>query len=195
MVVLELSRKTHKDGRSCVVSRKSTRYVEIQPERDQGHAMYPMAHMAWEPIKGCCRGYGEVRFLIDNQIEENKNLARRAVAVMQSAYPKMIYRTDAIGDPEALYKTGASIGVNDMNAQDVQNYVRYLSPASTSPDAYTLTEELREVTRNLAGAGRHQPGKRQRQGHFGGARRGGGPAEPPNCGIPAVCRGYRARLV
>ena len=152
MVVLELSRKTHKDGRRCVVSRKSTRYVEIQPERDQGHAMYPMAHMAWEPIKGCCRGYGEVRFLIDNQIEENKNLARRAVAVMQSAYPKMIYRTDAIGDPEALYKTGASIGVNDMNAQDVQNYVRYLSPASTSPDAYTLTEELREVTRNLAGA-------------------------------------------
>ena len=31
MVVLELSRKTHKDGRRCVVSRKSTRYVEIQP--------------------------------------------------------------------------------------------------------------------------------------------------------------------
>ena len=152
MVILELSRKTHKDGRVCVVSRRCTKTVEIQPERDHGHAMYPLCHMAWEPIKGSCRGYGEVRFLIDNQIEENKNLARRAVAVMQSAYPKMIYRADAIGDPEALYRTGASIGVNDMNAQDVQNYVRYLTPAASSPDAYTLTNELREVTRNLAGA-------------------------------------------
>lgn len=152
MVVLELRRKTHKDGRTCIVSKKCTRTVEIQPERDQGHALYPLAHMAWEPVKGSCRGYGEVRFLIDNQIEENKNLARRAVAVMQSAYPKMIYRADAIGDVEALYRTGASIGVNDMNAQDVQNYVRYLSPASTSPDAFALTQELRDVTRSLAGA-------------------------------------------
>ncbi len=110
--------------------------------------MYPMAHMAWEPIRLLPIRRGAL--LIDNQIEEKQNLARRAVAVMQSAYP-MIYCTDAIGDPE-VKQTGASIGVNDMNAQDVQNYVRYLSPASTSPDAYTLTEELREVTRNLAGA-------------------------------------------
>ena len=53
--------KDAQDGRRCVVSAKA-RGMEIQPERDQGHAMYPMAHMAWEPIKGCCRGYGEVRF-------------------------------------------------------------------------------------------------------------------------------------
>ena len=152
IVLLELFKKKNKNGQKTVWSRKSTRCVEIQPDQDQGHRYYPIAHMTWENIKGSIRGDGEVKYLIDNQIEENKNLVRRSITIAQTAYPKMVYDKTIISNPEDIQKTGVALGLNGLNVSDVMQKVGYLNPSSYNPDARNLTDEIRNISQELAGA-------------------------------------------
>lgn len=152
IVLLELRKKRNEAGEKTVHCSKSTRNVTIQEWEDTGMANYPIVHMAWNRRKGCIRGYGEVQFLIDNQIEENKTLARRAMAVMQSAYPKIIYDSEAVGDVDKLLETGAAIAVEGDNVNAVNTKIAYLAPASMSNDAHNLSNEIMTVTKDLAGA-------------------------------------------
>lgn len=152
IVLLEFRKKKNAEGQKTVHWAKSARNVMIQDWEDTGMTTYPVAHMAWDTRKGCIRGYGEVQFLIDNQIEENKTLARRAMAVMQSAYPKLIYDGDAIEDTSALMETGATIKVQGDNVAAVNTKIGYLPPGNISQDASNLSSELMTVTKDLAGA-------------------------------------------
>lgn len=156
----------HKDDDGFIHIARSTKYVEYQPDTiltatnpnsetvsSVGLKRYPLVNFTWEDKKGSARGCGEVEFLIPNQLELNKTLARRAIAVKQCAFPKIAYLGNAISNPDELDSVGGKIEIKDGNAQSIQNYVAYLNPAVISPDAKNLSDELMTVSKELAGAG------------------------------------------
>lgn len=125
---------------------------------NQGLTMYPIVPMIWEEIPNNARGMSEVEQLIPNQLEVNKTLARRAISIKQTAYPRMAYNDSALMNPEDLDKVGAAIRVNGDTAQNVANMIAYLAPQGMSGDAKQLSDELIEVSRTLAGASDAQLG-------------------------------------
>lgn len=133
--------------------KKSTREAVIENERDLGLKKYPIAHFVWEELKGSARGMGEVINLIPNQIEINKTATRRSLAVMTSAYPKLVVDRKKISNPDSVTKVGSAIFTDDSTVDDVRNVVGYLTPANISSDSQIFQEELINKTQELAGAG------------------------------------------
>lgn len=132
---------------------RSTKNVVYQPERViEGLTRYPVAMLAWKTRKGSARGRGEVENLIANQIEINKNIARRLNAGKGSAYPRLVYDRNFIDDPAKLFTVGAPIEVNG-GVQDIDKVIRYMSPQPISSDAKLLGDELVTRTQELANAG------------------------------------------
>ena len=128
---------------------------QVSPEGEYlgGLTMYPVVNMIWEAKKNDARGYGEVETLIPNQLVINKTLARRAIAIKNTAFPKLAYNKLAIQNPEDIIKAGARIGFDDPGGMGLGSIIGYISPSYTAPDAKNLTDELIQQTRDLAGAG------------------------------------------
>ena len=155
----------YKDDDGYVHFAKSTQNVIYKPDEpviaklpdgtpsSVGLTMYPIVNFIWEDTKGSARGCGDVEHLIANQIELNKTLARRAIAIKQCAFPKIAYLESAVANPDQIDVVGAKIGVRDGNAQNIQNLISYLNPSVVSPDARNFTDELITLTKELAGAG------------------------------------------
>lgn len=133
--------------------KKSTREAVIEDERDLGLKKYPIAHFVWEELKGSARGMGEVINLIPNQIEINKTATRRSLAVMTSAYPKLIVDRKKISNPDSITKVGSAIFTENQTVDDVRQVAGYLTPANISSDSQIFQEELINNTQELAGAG------------------------------------------
>jgi len=97
------------DGK--IMMRKSVSHCVIMPDKATGLSLYPIAKMSWEEVKNSARGNGIVAAQIPNQVEYNKTLARRAVKVMETAYPKMVYNESMIDNPDELDNVGAKIAI------------------------------------------------------------------------------------
>lgn len=133
---------------------RSTKTVVYQPERViNGLDCYPIASLISSRRRGTARGAGEVNPLIPNQIEINRNLARRLVNAKLTAYSRLIYAGDRIANPKALTEVGSAIEVEGGSISSVKDAVNYLTPSPMAPDAKALSEELLITTRQLAGAG------------------------------------------
>ena len=133
---------------------KSVKYVEIKKDTDSGLTLYPVAHMIWEEKEGSARGEGEVRRHIPNQIEVNKTIMRRLIAVKNTAYPQKIVNTDKIMNPSAVDQVGATLKTKGgMSVEDVRNIFATVQPAQMSSDVEKVQNELISITRELAGAG------------------------------------------
>ena len=132
---------------------KSVKYVEIKKDTDSGLTCYPVAHMVWEEKEGSARGEGEVRRHIPNQIEVNKTIMRRLIAVKNTAYPQRIVVTDKIANPNAIDQVGATIKAQGSNVDDVNKIFGIVQPAQMSTDVEKVQNELISITRELAGAG------------------------------------------
>ena len=117
-----------------------------------GMELYPLVHFSWEKEEESSRGIGEVITLIPNQIECNKSLVRRALAVKMCSFGKPVYNSQYIENPETLTEAGTAIEVSG-SASDVRQMVSYLEPINMSGDAHKLNEELLSITKELAGAG------------------------------------------
>lgn len=145
---------------------KTVMYEKLHPVQQikggkyygNGMTMYPMVQLVWETTPNSARGVSEVEQLIPNQLELNKMLARRAISAKQCAFPKLAYDESSVDNPDDIDKIGAKIRLNGGNAQSISNMIAYLSPASMSPDAEKLCEELMGNTRTLAGASDAQLG-------------------------------------
>lgn len=118
-----------------------------------GLTTYPIIPFKWEPKPNSMRGVGEVECLLPNQIELNKTLARRAMAVKLAAFPRLAYDTTAIDNPADLDKVGKAIGVTTGNAQSISQAIAYLNASNISSDADALFNDLINQTKDLAGAG------------------------------------------
>ena len=143
-------------ARAC----KNCEFVPLHPVKytiggemaGAGLRVYPFVQYRWEDQPNNARGLAEVRTHIPNQIKENQVLAQRAIAVAQAAYPKMAYDSTMVQNPEALDTVGGVIEVTSGGVQKVNDMVGYLNPATISNDSQQLANDLREVTRELAGA-------------------------------------------
>ncbi len=131
----------------------ATRWAEIVNDVDTGLKLYPLAHFVWEEKEGSARGEGEVRYLIPNQIEVNKNEMRRVLAVKTQAFPQKIVDIKKISNPAALNSVGATIRIEGAGVDDVHKIIGTLQPAQMSPDVKLLQDDLINMTRDLAGAG------------------------------------------
>lgn len=135
---------------------RSTKTVIYQPDtKIEGMTLYPIAGYSWKPKKGSARGEGDVWDKIPNQISINKNLYRFESAVKTSAFPHKVYKAGALADDDVrnLAYPDSNIEVNDPMGQGIANVIAYLQPASISPYAKDIWQEIISITRDLAGAG------------------------------------------
>ncbi len=130
---------------------KSVKYLEIQKATDSGLTLYPLVHFIWKHKKGSSRGEGEVKYLIPNQIEENKTLARTVLSIKQTAYPQKIIDTSRIANPSAVGQVGGIIKTTGT-VDNVQNVFGYVQPAQMSSDVPKLMADLISVTREIRSA-------------------------------------------
>lgn len=143
-----------KSTKTCIY-RPMAPFVSVNDSGDTVGRLksYPIVPLIWEPIPNSMRGSSEVEKLIPNQIELNKTLARRAVAVRMYAFPRLAYDKSAIENPKDLMKVGAAIGIQGGGAQSINQMISYLSPANSSSDAQALFSDLLLQTKDLDGAG------------------------------------------
>ncbi len=133
---------------------KSVKYTEIKKDTDTKLTYYPIAHFNWKQKKGSSRGEGEVRYLIPNQIELNKTLARMLLSVKQNSYPQKVIAMDKIQNPGAVNQIGGIIKTkNNMTIDDVNKVFGIIPPAAMSGDVQGLMTNLINITRELRNAG------------------------------------------
>ncbi len=133
---------------------RTTSTVVYQPETViKNLGCYPIASLICNRKRGTARGNGEVLPLIPNQIEINRNLARRLVNAKLTAYSRLVYSADRIVNPGALTEVGTAIEVEGGGVTTLKDAINYLTPSSMSPDAKALSDELLSVTKDLSGAG------------------------------------------
>jgi len=135
---------------------RSTKSVVYQPETAiEGLTLYPIAKYSWKVNKGSARGMGDIWDKIPNQIAINKSLYRYEAAIKANAYPHKVFNTSALSaeDVKRLSYPDSNIGVSDFSGQGVEKLVAYLQPASISPHAKDLWQDLITLTRDLSGAG------------------------------------------
>lgn len=132
---------------------KATRYVEITKKENSGLKLYPLSHFIWKSKKGSARGEGEVRYLIPNQLELNKTLARMLLSVKQNAYPTKVVNIEKISNPSAINKVGATIKVQGgATVDDVNKIFSTVTPAQMSTDVAKTISDLLGITRDLKNA-------------------------------------------
>ena len=138
------------DG-SVYVSR-CTRTLEYQkPTRIEGMTLYPITGLVWEHRKGFSRGSGDVKGIVNNQIEINKTLYRNSQAIKIASIPRVVYAEGRLENPKDLEIIGSPISVKG-DAQDISKIVAYLNAAPLSSDAHKLLEQYITTTRELSGA-------------------------------------------
>lgn len=114
--------------------------------------LYPLVNLIWEDKPKSARGVSEIKTMIPNQLVVNKTYARRDIIVKMCAYPKLAYNSRMIENPNDLDKVGAKIRING-EASDVSKAIYYLNPTSMSGDAKNLSDDIKNNTKDLAGAG------------------------------------------
>lgn len=130
---------------------KATKYIEIQKPTDSGLKLYPLVHFVWKHKKGWSRGEGEVKYLIPNQIEENKTLARATLSIKQNAYPQKIADVSRIANKAAIGQVGGLIQTSGT-VDNVANVFGYVQPAQMSGDVFKFMSDLISVTREIRNA-------------------------------------------
>lgn len=131
----------------------ATKYLTIKENADSGLKLYPVAHFPWKEKKGSARGEGEVRYLIPNQLELNKTLARMLLSIKQCAYAQKVANVEKIANPGALDQVGGLIKTkNGTTVDDVNKIFSYIQPANMSTDVSKLITDLISITRELKNA-------------------------------------------
>lgn len=128
---------------------KSTKYVVVKKESNSALSLYPVAHYPWKTKKGSARGEGEVRYLIPNQLELNKTLARMLLSVKQNAYPTKVVAIDKISNPNAINQVGGTIKARGQSVDDVNKVFTTIAPAQMSTDVSKTINDLISITREL----------------------------------------------
>ncbi len=130
---------------------KSVKYLEISKAKNSRLTLYPLVHFLWKHKKGSARGEGEVKYLIPNQLEENKTLARSALSIKQNAYPQKVADISKISNPSAMGQLGGIIKATGA-VDNVKNIFGYIEPAQMSGDVFKFMSDLISVTREIRNA-------------------------------------------
>ena len=121
--------------------------------KGKGLRLYPLIKLPWEARPNDARGVSLVTQLIPNQIEYNKNLARRSMASKMGCFPRLVYLEGSVIDEEALDTVGGKIALRGDDVNEVDKLIRYIQPAQISNEPRNLSEDLLHITQDLNGAG------------------------------------------
>ena len=131
---------------------RSVKDIVYQPTQEvTGLELYPLVHGIWARQKGSGRGLSEVADIIPNQIEINKNLARRLFVSKNISYPRMVYNIDLLENPADMQVVGAPLGIQGSTG-NIKDVIDYLRPPTIGADAMALSAELIDRTRELHNA-------------------------------------------
>lgn len=137
---------------------RSTQTVIYQPEtKIEGMTKIPIAKMTWYPKRGSSRGIGEVKRLLNNQINSNKLLYRREESIKMSAFPKPVVNTEMITNVEDGRKVGVMMKMKGL-ATKVSEAFSYVSPQASTREPQELQQEYITMSRDLANAGDNATG-------------------------------------
>jgi hypothetical protein len=137
---------------------RSTQTVIYQPEEKiEGLTRIPIAKMTWYPKRGSSRGIGEVKRLLNNQINSNKLLYRRQESIKMSAFPKPVANIEMITNPEDAGKAGVVMKIKGVVSK-VGDAFGYVSPQASTGEPKLLQEEFINLGRDLANAGDNATG-------------------------------------
>lgn len=141
------------ETKTTVYMTKSTQNIVYVPETNLGLTLYPFAVNTWISEKNSARGKGEPQDKISNQIEVNKTLMRRAIAIQMMAYPKRAYLKGAVTNPDALKQVGVDIAIEGDSVADWSSVIGTIPSAQTNPDAKTFSDEISQKTKDNASSG------------------------------------------
>lgn len=119
----------------------------------RGLRLYPIVKFSWETYPNDARGVSQVEYLIPEQLLVNKTVARWAMTIKNTAFPRMAYDETMVANPDDLMKVGMPIAVASGGAQAVNQAVTYLNPAVASGEPKDLLNTIMEVTQELSGSG------------------------------------------
>lgn len=147
--LLQLEKKS--DG---IYISRSTKNVVYQSEtKIDGLTLMPIAKMMWSSKRGSSRGIGEVKRLLNNQINSNKLLAIRYQNNKMTGYPRPVYNSDSVSNPEDITKVASPIKIKGMAVSKIRDVFDYIAPQAMSSDGKQLQDELINMSRELANAG------------------------------------------
>ena len=133
---------------------RASKDVVYEPKQSTEMTLYPVVSLNLFPKQWSNRGIGCVKPLLNNQIALNRIYANRLITVQHSAFPKPVMLEGRIKNPGEIYDVGSAMLVNGNSAEDISGVVKYLQPASASPDARFMSNELLEITRDLSQTGK-----------------------------------------
>ena len=137
---------------------RSTKTVVYQPSTQiEGLTKIPIAKMMWYPKRGSSRGIGEVKRLLNNQINSNRLLHRREESIKISAFPKPVVNTGMVSNPDDADKAGVIMKIRD-SVTKIGEAFGYVSPQSATSEPKELQEEYISMSRDLANAGDNATG-------------------------------------
>ena len=122
-------------------------------KKGKGLRLYPIIKLPWEMRPNDARGVSLVTQLIPNQIELNKNLARRSMAAKMNCFPRLVYLEGSVIDDEALDTVGGKIAVRGDDVNEINKLITYIQPAQTSSEPKNLSDDILHTTQDLNGAG------------------------------------------
>ena len=131
--------------------KRSTKDVVYQPDTVlTGLKRYPLVSFVWMPRKNSARGVGEVRPLVQNQIEANRLLVRRLISAKLNAFAKPVY-VENMTKTRRIDKVGKAIWLK-AEMQRWGSVFVYCAGAHV-PGGGIAFGGLASTTRELAGTG------------------------------------------
>lgn len=130
--------------------RKSTKSAVLVDNEDTLLTRYPISFFNWESVKNSFHGVSDVTGLIPNQKYINTIAALIQFSTMHTAFPKMVYNSSLIDNPDN--SVGTAIGVSGGDAP-IKNLIDYVMPPYISNDAFKMFDTTIKLTQELMGAG------------------------------------------
>lgn len=136
---------------TVVLASKLVKDKYIYQDVETGMSLYPVAFNNWENQNGIYHGRALCTSIIPNQIFINRMFAMAMQNLMMTAFPKLIYDKNRVGNPSN--RIGTSIGVDNIQPGDnIANLMKYLEPGNMSAQVVQLIDMAMEFTKDMLGA-------------------------------------------
>jgi len=142
-----------KKKKGTVWMMKATKHTVIEDWQDTKMRHYPVAGFLWSNIKGSARGLGEVKPVLNNQIEINKNFMR-LIKQIKTSYNILAYVEEYLPDIKPLLDGKNIIKLQDMgaDAREVSQMISYIKPPPINSEIIVTVQNLINQTRDLMGS-------------------------------------------
>ena len=150
-VITKLFKEYDDEGKSYkIYAIKVCENAVVRPKWELKLKLYPIAVFHWDKRRSCAYGDSEITNKIQNQIAINRSLTAEVWAMLLLGMPKLLVNGDVIqdnitNDPAQIVKVYGS-------SENIENALRYVSPAGFGAQMINSTNDLASNTLTDAGA-------------------------------------------